>query len=331
MPYDKKDLKKLPGRIFSFFGVKRLWQGPDHLLWVEAFLWQEQYKRFYYKDIQAILLQRSEQHHIWTAVWGVLTLITGVIALALPGTPYVSGPLTVIFVLCLLVNVLLGPACTVYLQTAVQLQKITLGRLRKATDVVDQLKEIIENAQGRLDATIRPAAPAPLGQPPGALHAIRPENGSMKAPAPVTAFDPLNPTFHILLFSVLVAAGINRVLQYATGWLTLGFLDLLFIAAGLCLAVVALARSRRQIKSRWLVHSTWTGMIFLVLHGLTCYFYYIITTVRNPDLTMHHWELLKKFVEALMGSHPATMGIQLGSAAISIILGVSGFLALRKK
>jgi hypothetical protein len=66
--------KKLPGRHVSIFGVKCLWQGPDHLLWVEAALGQEHYRRFYYKDIQAIVLQRTSRHNYWSVAWGVLSL-----------------------------------------------------------------------------------------------------------------------------------------------------------------------------------------------------------------------------------------------------------------
>lgn len=332
MAKPEKSFKKLPGRLFSLFGIKRLYEGSDHLLWVETIMGQEHYRRFYYKDIQAIVLQRTRVHHFWSVAWSLPALLFGILSLAASGPAYVSTFLCIFFLICLGLNLIFGSSCTIYLQTAVQLQQITLGRLYKARRVVDRLKDRIEREQGRFDVTAASTQPAKAYPSPGALHAIRPEHPSKTASGIAEAAEPepFNPVFHILLFSVLIAAGIGRISQYATGWLALGFLDLFLIAAGLVLAAVALVRFHRQLKGRWLGHGTWTALIFFILHGFTDYVFYIIAIVRNPDVTMNHWELLKRFMETLMDSHPAILGIQLGSAAISLVLGVSGFLALRR-
>ncbi len=330
MAKSEKSFKKLPGRLFSLFGIKRLYQGPDHLLWVETIMGQEHYRRFYFKDIQAIILQRTRVHHFWSVLWLLPALLFGILALAASDPAYISAFFSIFFLICLGLNLIFGPSCTVYLQTAVQLQQITLGRLHKAGRVVDRLKERIEREQGPLDVKAASTQPAKAFPSQDVLHAIRPEQSSTAVSEIAEPAGPFNPIFHILLFSVLIAAGIGRISQYATGWLALGFLDLFFIAAGLILAAVALVRGYRQIKGRWLGHGTWTALIFFILQGFTDYVFYIIAIVRNPDITMNHWELLKRFIETLMDNHPATLGIQLGSAAISLILGVSGFLALRR-
>ena len=97
MAKDEKDYVKLPGRAFFLFGAKRLWQGPDHLLWVESLMGQEHYRRFYYKDIQAVVLQRTKTHHYWSALWAIPVLLFGIAVLLSATTPYVSGFLTLFF------------------------------------------------------------------------------------------------------------------------------------------------------------------------------------------------------------------------------------------
>jgi hypothetical protein len=318
MAKDRKHFKKLPGRPFSLFGVRRLWQGPDHLLWVETIMGQEHYRRFYYKDIQAVVLQRTSHHHYWNVLWGVLSLLSGLVTLAAPDLIYVGAVLTVFFLVTLAINWFLGPACTIYLQTAVQLQQITLGRLRKAQRVMDRLKDLIENQQGRIDVS-------------GARHAVRSDSGAALAPENEKIVDPLNPLFHNLLFGILVAVGICKGIQYELGWLALGILDLFLIAIGLVLAAVALLRGHHQIKGRWLGPITWTALVFFILNASIHYIYYIIVIMQNPDMAADQWGLLKKFVEAVTGGHPATSGIQVGSAAIGFILGCAGYPALHTK
>ncbi len=152
MSENNQKYRKLPARPFSLMGTHRLWQGPDHLLWVENIMGQENYRRFYYKDIQAIILKRTIQHRYWSIAWCALGFLFGAAALFADSALYACGSISFFFFACLVVNLLLGPACDVYLQTAVQLQRVFLGRLKKAQRILNRLKELIEAQQGRLDA-----------------------------------------------------------------------------------------------------------------------------------------------------------------------------------
>jgi hypothetical protein len=53
----------------------KLWLGTDHLLLIEQLILVERYKRFYYRDIQAITATQSSRWLAFTGLWGFLTLL----------------------------------------------------------------------------------------------------------------------------------------------------------------------------------------------------------------------------------------------------------------
>ena len=63
----EKEYKKLAGSGRSFISVNTVWMGRDHLLAVETVGYTEHYRRFYFKDIQAFLVQRNR--HRMLATW----------------------------------------------------------------------------------------------------------------------------------------------------------------------------------------------------------------------------------------------------------------------
>src|SRR5882672_5816929 len=118
--------RRLPGRGLSALRYMRLYQGPDHVLQVSSTSFSESYKRFYFRDIQAITIQKTHAGKIWTGVWGFLA-----IAFALPafnmsrGVAIVMWSIGGFFGLCLLANELIGPTCASYIRTAVQVEQLT--------------------------------------------------------------------------------------------------------------------------------------------------------------------------------------------------------------
>ena len=60
------EYRKLPGKRRGFFNVSSVWAGPDHLLLVRGSRFREEYKRFYYRDVQAIAVARAPRFHIST-------------------------------------------------------------------------------------------------------------------------------------------------------------------------------------------------------------------------------------------------------------------------
>src|SRR5687768_16639659 len=123
-----KDYKRIGGRGTrrrQFFTRNTLWVGSDHLLQVEHTGYTEEYKRFYFRDIQAITVQKDNRFLYWSVALG--GLLAGCIALvisvddeagkyfigsfgALSGK-YFIGSFGALFFLLLLVNLFKGPSC----------------------------------------------------------------------------------------------------------------------------------------------------------------------------------------------------------------------------
>ena len=78
----EKEYIRLPGNYFSFKTRAKLFLGKDHILSLQSTGYTESYKRFYFKDIQAIVAQKTGDgmlwsivHAIFTAAWILLALI----------------------------------------------------------------------------------------------------------------------------------------------------------------------------------------------------------------------------------------------------------------
>ena len=177
-----KDYHRLPGRglrkqgflSFSVAGSRaRLWLGKDHLLMVESQFYREDYRRFYFRDIQAFVLRRTNQGRFISITLAVLVLLFGSISVGSAGgvEPYFFWIVTAGFALFLLWNTLLGPTCECHLRTAVQMEELpSLRRLRRARRVLDRLRPLIIAAQGQLPEGVTPSYnnPLPQGSPPPA-------------------------------------------------------------------------------------------------------------------------------------------------------------------
>jgi hypothetical protein len=71
--------RRLPGRRRSLWSGASLWMGSDHLLLVKSAWFREEYKRFYLRDIQAIVVARGARFYVTTPVLilALLWLVTG--------------------------------------------------------------------------------------------------------------------------------------------------------------------------------------------------------------------------------------------------------------
>ncbi len=173
--------KKLPGRASQFTGYASLYQGPDHLLLIHSTGYNERYQRFYFRDIQAFYVRRTD---LWYIVTGIL-LFFGLLLLAFGiSVGDVGGViLDALGGLLLLGGVLYGaagPSCACHVQTAVQTERLpSLNRLRRTRKILAQIRPLIDEAQRTVAASEAPApavvpeagtdaAPADTGVPPAA-------------------------------------------------------------------------------------------------------------------------------------------------------------------
>ncbi len=163
-------------RGFSVVSVTRsnLWLGSDHLLCIESEGFNESYRRFYFRDIQAVILRRTLRARAIGLVSGIPAVFLAVAAIAVTDT-FGRWLLAVLATLCAIpfvVNLIYGPTCTCQLRTAVQTEDVpSLGRVRRARRVLNRIRPLIAEAQGQLSPEeisnrFRERIAAPGSEPP---------------------------------------------------------------------------------------------------------------------------------------------------------------------
>ena len=147
-----KPYQRLPGTGNSAFEYVNLYQASDHLLQVSASGFTESYRRFYFRDIQSMVVRKSTHGKVWNAVWASIFGLLAAIAFGSGGAAgAVCGAVAGIFLLALAFNIARGPTCVCQVRTAVQTRTLpSLNRLRRASKVIARLKPIIEAAQDAL-------------------------------------------------------------------------------------------------------------------------------------------------------------------------------------
>lgn len=161
--------RRLPGRGLGWSGFARIWIAEDHLLEVNSLLVSERYRRFFLRDISALVVRRTKVWLAWNIVHGVLGLGGALLAGGLWWGSMTAGsgarevlqvfavmtsPFAVFFLILFFINLILGPTCRCHLQTTTAgWHALTAPtRIRSARRFVAQLAPLIEAAQ---------ASPAP--------------------------------------------------------------------------------------------------------------------------------------------------------------------------
>jgi hypothetical protein len=128
-----------------------LWIAEDHLLCVISNRFMEEYKRFYFQDIQSITIVTTQRRRKWNFVLASLILLTLIAVASLPDGRFFWIWFATIFGFFLFLNNALGPTCTAFLRTAVQVEELSsLNRVRRAHKVLAQLGPLIKSVQGEL-------------------------------------------------------------------------------------------------------------------------------------------------------------------------------------
>ncbi len=167
----ERPYRRLPGRRRRLSGSGTLWLARDHLLLVDTGLAHETYRRFYFRDIQTLVLRRTNDYLGWAGVFALVMLFLGGMAggqlfgWRRPWLVLLGGAGAF-----LLLHLARGPTCAVHLTTTLGTQALPpLVRLRQARRVLERLRPLIEEAQGSMPAEevmARAAAiPAPAAFP----------------------------------------------------------------------------------------------------------------------------------------------------------------------
>jgi hypothetical protein len=325
-----KEYSKLPGKGRSaVITFETLWLGKDHVLAIYSKRFSEEYKRFYFKDIQAIIT-RKNRHGLFINI--ILGLISSFFSLfLLDGWSYFPGITAILFLLLLLINWLRGPTCNTYIQTAIQTEALhSLNRLKTAQKVMDRLKPLIEGAQGALrpeditaeTSTRKPAAP------------LRPryQHGSA---LPATALKHESGTVHKLLYSVLLSDGVLTTIDLFNNHWIFSALGSLFTIGIAITVIMAVVRQNNTDLKKSIQNLTWISLIyFIIVFILSITISYILlfqNMLTNPEVAYDNLAIMRILSSMNPFEHVWLLVFFLIGIFGGLSLGFSGLMMLRKR
>jgi hypothetical protein len=331
----KREYRRLPGRgrrrgsFFAFSATQAsLWAGSDHVLSVYSTGYTEEYKRFYYRDIQAIV-NRKVNHGALVNFFSALFLIFFSL-LAITRTTTAVAVVWWIFsgisLLILAGNLLLGPTCICHIQTAVTREELpSLGRERTARKVVNILRPLIEAAQGALnpDEIASRSAEFTGGRGPVAPPSARVQ--------PVGAVANYRGTAHEALFYLLLLDGLMSGIHIFVQNLPLTILDTLCTIGFSIAVIVALTKQQGRGLNAGLRVVTWTAFVYVLVVWASSYVIGIYEVVRHPEAARNgQWEILKMMSTISPADDRVMLYLLVFSVVCAIPIGFAGIVLLKK-
>jgi hypothetical protein len=152
--YERLTRSKRRSKFFEALSrSSSLWLGEDHLLCIDSTHFAESYKRFQFRDIQAITIRKTRKREFWNFFLSLIMLLSiGILLNTSSGISWWVATITILGV-PLMFNNILGPTCTAYLRTAVQLEELpSLNRIGRADKVLGRIRPLIAAAQGELSS-----------------------------------------------------------------------------------------------------------------------------------------------------------------------------------
>ncbi len=143
-------------KVSNFCVGKDVWLlGPDHLLVVKKRGYSEDYRRFFFSDIQWGKVSTERFLTFLVCIPAVLSFVLLLVAIFLfwqneRGAAAVFVVLASLPMVCLLAVWLLGPYSSVTIKTFAEKETLRSGRLSKALRAAALIKADVDRAQGAL-------------------------------------------------------------------------------------------------------------------------------------------------------------------------------------
>ena len=296
----------------------RLWLGLDHLLAVDCTISSEEYRRFYFRDIEAVIIRRTAARQVWNWVLIALILLTAgpfVLAWRSEGS---GGLLITAMIIAafwgifLLVNSLRGATCKTHIRTAVQIEELpSLGRLPVARKVLARLQPLIVAAQGAATSEELAAAPWMAGGAAGAAP------GSPYYGKPLRAEKGY---VHGGLFALLIVEAVLSAVAWIFFNNPLSVFSMVAMLAGCIVCIIAFMRQGNTDLPGSVITMTKATLGFYILKCVGAFVFMIVFSTRHPGTPV---------VSGLeIVGEPGFAEASLVFAALELIIGVLGFIFL---
>lgn len=326
----QKEYTRLPGKGRSVIVfLETLWLGKDHVLAIYSKRLAEDYKRFYFNDIQAILTQKDNHGRFISIIYGILAAFFSLFLL--DGWSSFPGITMLFFLLLLLINWLRGPTCKTYIRTAIQTERLpSLHRLKNACRVMDRLKPLIENAQGALgpDDPAFQASARSHGGPP------LPRYGQ-GSPSRSAALKKERGTVHKILFPVLLCDGALSVADlFYNHWIFTALGSAFFMGIGVTV-IMAIVRQNNSDLNKNIQNLTWITLFYFIFYfAYSMILNYILAlqnTFANPQTAYGNLALMKMLAYMDPFEHEWLLAGFLYSIVGGVSLGTIGLVLFRKR
>lgn len=211
---------RLPGRRRGILRGASVWLGSDHLLAVRSTRFRENYKRFYFRDIQAIAVARAPRHHLSVRAIAIALVLFWTWALVRSFWPMADQvfftTLGLLALIWLQVSTRYSCRCRIY--TAVSQEELpSIYRTWTARRFLAKVEPLIAAAQPPADPNQAVPAPDPAPAPPAHVPdaAPLPQAAESPAPAPLAAPTPeiSNTAAYLFLAILLLDAAITPMPQ----------------------------------------------------------------------------------------------------------------------
>ena len=320
MPTPPERYRKLPGARRGLVRRSSVWAGSDHLLLANSVRFREDYKRFYFRDIQAIAVADAPRAEISTRAVAIgFAWLAAYLALRsrLPHGDAVFWLAFAALTGAWLSIATLG-SCRCRLYTAVSRDELpSVNRRWIARRFLAEVEPLIEKAQGRLEgdwaaaAEAAQAGPEPVRPAPGASAAA----GAAAAPStPARPAAPVRTLASDLFVASLFAAALLDVftMRSAARAAELAGYGAAFLEATAAVGVL-IEYHRGQLRAAM----QRLAVIALVLIGISFYLRQVVVTVASsgtqvlPDVS-------------LLVEQPAYILMREIAAAVWLLLALTG-------
>ncbi len=340
------EYQKLPGkgvRSAGLVAVSRavcsLYLGADHLLQVDTIGgYSEEYKRFYFRDIQAITIRKTQRALIVLCFSVVFALVLALIGRATDdevGSTIVyviSGVLGLIGIILGIAYARGGASCICHLKTAVQTEQLpSLKRLRNAQKILARVQPLIEQAQGSLSQEEVAAQVSALAQiPPRVQESVYPRYAAISQQSLNKVETPYTGAIHRWLFWLLLLGGLLTVIQIFFHPLWLVFVQMIFELGLVFLVIVALVKQGGSDLTKPTRTVTQVALGYLIANLSIGYAIGMVWGMSDPDSAGNQWRMVERFSELEPFETTWLLIWLLVSSVTLILLGTLGMFFLKQ-
>ena len=320
MAENAQKYKRLPGKKIGIFDIHFLRLGEDHLLSVHSIRFQEDYKRFYFNDIQAFIIRKTRTGAVINLILGLAELLLLIRAFYAwrDDSIWIDGVIYAVILVLIGINCVLGPTCVCHIQTSAQTEKLpSLRRIRTVHKFMNRILPHIEQVQGIMGPEL-PAVTAGFAEKSAKLgtdKALKQESG----------------TFHSLLFFLLLASGCLTLADMLSESLMITLLLTLVSWSGIIVMILALVRQHGSDMGRGVQNTVWCVMVYMIIEIVTGYIVHfsVLLGARAKVHAVAQWEIIKALAVLKPLETPWLAWIYIFSVCGSLILGTVGMLLLR--